>query len=77
MALVGWIFSVIALLGGLALMQDMPFSSADMIGRGLLLAAFLLCPSLWADAPFGITAKPRIAACIAMMLALPSVLMQP
>lgn len=77
MALVGWIVCVVALLGGLALQQDMPFAHADIIAQGLLLAAFIACPAFWADAPFGITAKPRVAACIAMALAVPLVLMQP
>ncbi len=77
MALVGWIVCVVALLGGLALQQDMPFAHADIIAQGLLFAAFIACPAFWADAPFGITAKPRVAACIAMALAVPLILMRP
>lgn len=77
MALIGWIISAAALLCGLALRQDMPFSHAYEIANGLLFAAFLTCPAFWADAPFGITAKPRIMACLAMVLALPLVLLRP
>ncbi|MDX3908314.1 MAG: hypothetical protein QHC67_00630 [Sphingobium sp.] len=77
MALIGWIISIGALLGGLALRQDAPFPHADQIADGLLLAAFLACPSFWAEAPFGIGRKPRIMACLAMLLALPSILMRP
>ena len=77
MAFIGWIISVSALLGGLALRQDMPIPHSAQISDGLLLAAFLTCPSFWADAPFGITAKPRIMACVAMALALPVILLRP
>jgi len=77
MALIGWIISICALLGGLALRQDMPFAHAEEIANGLLLAAFLACPGFWTDTPFGIGRKPRVMACLAMMLALPSILMQP
>lgn len=77
MALIGWIISIASLLGGLAMRQDMPIPNSYQISNGLLLAAFLACPSFWVDAPFGITAKPRIMACMAMALALPAMLFHP
>lgn len=77
MAFIGWIISVCAMLGGLAMKQDLPIPHADQIANGLLFAAFLACPGFWKDTPFGIGRKPRVMACIAMIFALPLVLMRP
>lgn len=71
MAFIGWIISVCAMLGGLALKQDLPIPHADQIANGLLFASFLACPPFWKDAPLGIGRKPRIMACVAMIFALP------
>jgi hypothetical protein len=77
MAIIGWIISTMAFLGGLALRQDMPFFHNDQIANGLLAAAFLSFPPFWRDRPFGIGAKPRIVLCLAMLLSLPTILIQP
>ncbi|MGV3769466.1 MAG: hypothetical protein ACO1NM_05505 [Sphingobium phenoxybenzoativorans] len=76
MAILGWIISIVAFLAGLALRQDLPFLYDDRISNGLLFAAFLAFPPLWAEKPLGITATPRIMACVAMLLALPMLYFQ-
>jgi len=75
MAVIAWVVSFMALLGGLALRQDVPFRHADEIANGLLFAAFLACPLLWRDNPLGVPGKSRFMLCLAMILALPLVLM--
>lgn len=77
MAIVGWIVSMCALLGGLALRQDLPFVHADEIASGLLFAAFLTFPPFWSGKPMGIGAKPRVVLCLAMALAIPVILLRP
>ncbi|CAN5381959.1 hypothetical protein BH10PSE12_BH10PSE12_34850 [soil metagenome] len=77
MAMIGWIISMAALLGGLALKQDMPVMHAQDLANGLLFAAFLSFPPIWSDRPMGITAKPRITLCLAMLLAVPAIMLQP
>lgn len=76
MAIIGWIMSFAALFGGLALQQDQPFAHAHEIANGLFLGAFLACPALWQEKPFGVSGKSRFVLCLAMVLALPLVLMQ-
>jgi hypothetical protein len=77
MAMIGWIISLAAMLGGLALKQDLPIVHADEIANGLLFGAFLAFPPFWADRPFGITTKPRVSLCLAMALAVPAIMLQP
>lgn len=76
MAIIGWIISFAAFLGGLALRQDMPFFHDDQISDGLLVAAFLSFPPFWRGRPFGIGARPRVVLCLAMLLSLPAILIQ-
>ncbi len=75
MAIIGWIISICALLGGLALRQDMPIARADLIARGLFCVAFLACPAIWSAKPLGIGRVPRVMACLAMIFALPLLFM--
>jgi hypothetical protein len=74
-AIIAWIVSFATLFGGLALQQDVPFAHAHEIANGLFLAAFLACPVLWHEKPFGVNGKSRFILCLAMVLALPLVLM--
>jgi hypothetical protein len=75
MAILGWIVSLATFLGGLALCQGAPIPHAMEIAKGLLFAAFLTFPPLWAERPLGITAGQRIMACLAMLLMLPAILL--
>jgi hypothetical protein len=76
-ALVGWIIGLAAFLGGLALRMDLGVPRADLLSKGLLVMAFLACPMIWRDGPFGITRGQRISLGLAMVLALPLVFLQP
>jgi hypothetical protein len=75
MALLGWIISFGCLFGGLALRQDMPVGGSAMIANGLFVCALLACPMLWRESPLGISRGQRIAAGLALVLALPLVLL--
>lgn len=77
MAIVGWIISTLALLGGLALWQQPLFVHADQVAMMLLGLALLSFPPFWMDAPFGLSRKPRLAAGLALILSLPLVLLRP
>ncbi|WP_336961873.1 hypothetical protein [Sphingobium aquiterrae] len=77
MAIIGWIVSVMTLLGGLALWQQPLFAHADRVAMMLFGMALLSFPPFWTDAPLGLSRKPRIAACLALLLSLPLVLLRP
>lgn len=76
MGLVGWIVSIAALLGGLALWQDRPFAGALLVAGWLLAVAFLGFPPIWRDRPLGISPAQRIALCLALLLAMPLILLR-
>lgn len=80
MAVIGWIISASALLAGLALQQDFaplvsPGARIALLSKGLFVLAFLACPAIWREKPMGIGRKPRIMLCLAMLFALPLVLL--
>jgi hypothetical protein len=77
MAIIGWIVSIATLLAGLALWQEPLFLHAEGVAGVLLAAAVFSFPPFWADAPLGLSARPRIACCLALVLALPLVLLRP
>lgn len=71
MALIGWILSFAALLGALALRQDMPMSGSFSLSNMLFLLALLACPMLWQDKPLGISRGQRIVGALILMFCLP------
>lgn len=75
MAAIGWIFSLIALLGGLTLLQDMPMGGSPALAIALFLLALLACPLIWRELPLGVTRGQRIIAALALILSLPLVLL--
>lgn len=77
MAIIGWVISVMALLGGIALWQQPPFIHADRVAMLLLGMSLLSFPPFWTDAPLGLSRKPRVTACLALILSLPLVLLRP
>lgn len=75
MALIGWILSFAALLGALALRQDMPMSGSSSLSNMLFLLALLACPMLWQDKPLGISRGQRIVGALILMFCLPILLL--
>jgi hypothetical protein len=75
MALVGWILSFIALLGALALRQDMPIGGSAMLSNMLFLLALLSCPMVWREKPLGISRGHRIVVALILFLCVPMVLL--
>lgn len=75
MALLGWMVSFIALFGGLALRQDMPLGGSVALSNLLIALAILACPMLWRDKPMGVSRGQRIVAALALILALPLILL--
>jgi hypothetical protein len=75
MALIGWILSLACLLGGLAMRQDMPIGGSDALANMLFGLAVLTCPMLWRDSPLGISRGQRIAAGLALVLAVPMIIL--
>ena len=75
MALIGWILSFAALLGALALRQDMPMSGSPSLSNMLFLLALLACPMLWQDKPLGISRGQRIVGALILMFCLPMLLL--
>ncbi|AMK16505.1 MULTISPECIES: hypothetical protein [Sphingobium] len=75
MALIGWILSFAALLGALALRQDMPMSGSFSLSNMLFLLALLACPMLWQDKPLGISRGQRIVGALILMFCLPILLL--
>lgn len=75
MALLGWMVSFVALFGGLALRQDMPVGGSVALSNLLIALAILACPMLWRDKPMGVSRGQRIVAALALILALPLILL--
>ena len=75
MALIGWSLSFAALLGALALRQDMPVGGSFSLSNMLFLMALLACPMLWQKKPLGISRAQRIVTALILFFSLPLVLM--
>lgn len=75
MAMLGWILSFLCLFGGLALRQDMPVAGSTMLSNLLVLLALLACPMLWRDLPLGLSRGQRVSAGLALIVALPLILL--
>lgn len=75
MALIGWIMSFAALLGALALRQDLPVGGSATLSNMLLLLALLACPMVWRDRPLGISRAQRIVSGLILLFCLPLVLL--
>lgn len=74
MALVGWIIGFICLFAGLALRQDMPVDGSAALSNMLIVFAILACPMIWRDLPLGVSRGQRIVAGLAIVFALPIIL---
>lgn len=77
MALLAWIISITAFLGGFAARMDLPLVRAETVSTGLFAISALACPLLW-EARFTsalLNGRQRVAACLALVLALPLVLL--
>lgn len=75
MALVGWMLSFAALFGALALRQDLPIGGSVELSNLLIGLAVLACPMLWREKPMGVSRGQRIVAGLALILALPLILL--
>jgi hypothetical protein len=77
MALLAWIISIGTFLGGLAVQADMRVPPSGIIAGGLFVASVLSCPILWENwvASAMLSGKERMMGCVALMLALPLVLL--
>ncbi|MGE4411053.1 MAG: hypothetical protein AB7D33_10840 [Sphingobium sp.] len=76
MAALSWIICIATFLGGLAARSDFARPIAEPIAFGLLLASFLSCPLLWKMPPLSelLNGRQRMMACLALLLALPLIL---
>lgn len=76
MAALGWIICIASFLGGLAAQADLVRPFSEIIANGLFAASFLACPVLWKFPPLCdlLDGKQRMMACLALLLALPLVL---
>lgn len=75
MALIGWVLSLMALFGALALRQDMPVSGSAALSNMLFVLALLACPTVWREKPLGISRGKRITAALILTFCLPLVLL--
>jgi len=75
MAMIGWILGLFALLGGLALRQDMPVGGSAILSNMLIALAVLACPMLWRGKPLGISRGQRIVVALIMLLCVPLVML--
>lgn len=75
MALIGWILSFAALLGALALRQDLPVGGSVSLSNMLLLLAVLACPMFWRDKPLGISRAQRVVSGLILLFSLPLLLL--
>ena len=76
MSALAWIVCVATFLGGLAAQTDFARALAEPLSNGLFAASFFACPFLWKMPPLSdmLSGKQRAAACIALLLALPLLL---
>ena len=76
MGMLAWIICITTFLGGLAAQTDMARMPGEIVSMGLFVASFLACPVLWKFPPLSdmLTGKQRAAGCLALLLALPLVL---
>lgn len=75
MAMLGWIIGFIALLGGLALRQDMPVGGSTNLSNLLMLLAIIACPMIWRQNPLGISRGQRIAAALILFCCVPMLML--
>tara|TARA_R110000787_G_scaffold47695_1_gene115409 strand:+ start:241 stop:480 length:240 start_codon:yes stop_codon:yes gene_type:complete len=77
MAILAWIICIGSFLGGFAAQTDLPHGLSATISTGLFWASLLSCPALWKLYPLSdmLNDKQRMMACLALLLALPLVLM--
>ena len=77
MALLAWIISIAAFLGGFAAQTDLSPVHAETISAGLFVISALTCPFIWESriASAMLDTRQRVAACLALVLALPLVLL--
>ena len=75
MALIGWILSFAALLGALALRQDVPIGGSTALSNMLLALALLACPMIWQGAPLGISRAQRVVGGLILLFCLPMLLL--
>lgn len=76
MGILAWIVCVATFLGGLSVQTDFARALGEPLSQGLFLASFLACPLLWKFPPLCdmLSGKQRAAACAALLLALPLLL---
>ncbi len=76
MAALAWIICIGSFLGGLAVQMDFSRAQGEILSTGLFVASFIACPYLWNMAPLCdlMNGKQRMMACLALLLALPLVL---
>lgn len=75
MAMLGWIIGFMALLGGLALRQDMPMGGSTALSTMLIALAVIACPAIWLHNPFGVSRGQRITAALILLCCLPALLL--
>lgn len=75
MAMLGWIIGFTALLGGLALRQDMPIGGSTALSNLLIMLAVIACPMVWRQNPLGISRGQRIAAALILVCCVPILLL--
>jgi hypothetical protein len=80
--MIAWLLTVAFALAGIAFRVQGGIPHAFLIGTGCLIMAGLACPFLWARGTglfevLGVTAKDRLMACLALLLATPLLLPWP
>ncbi|MGD9810285.1 MAG: hypothetical protein AB7U35_02985 [Sphingobium sp.] len=76
MSILAWIICIATFLGGVSAQHDLPRALGEILSGGLFAASFLACPVVWKFPPFSdmLNGKQRAMACVALLLALPLVL---
>ncbi|MCB2015469.1 MAG: hypothetical protein R3E11_11950 [Sphingobium sp.] len=77
MAALAWIICIGTFLGGVTAQNDLPRALGETLSTGLFAASFFACPAVWKIPPLSdlLNGKQRAAACIALLLSVPLVLM--
>lgn len=76
MAILAWIICIGTFLGGLSAQTDMSRVMSEELSTGLFAASFIACPLIWKMPPLCdlMDGKQRAMACVALLLALPLLL---
>lgn len=79
MAILAWIICIGTFLGGLSAQTDVSRVFGGELSTGLFAASFIACPLLWKMPPLCdlMDGKQRTMACLALLLALPLLLIPP